>query len=208
MSFLLPDAVFFVFSVRQRLPVSSPVCSGTLLHYWHTHGSDETLVSAGHTGQSCWIVLQEKYQEKSRSFCSELLSVLLDSADWLFIFKPSGVYICILWELEWIFFFVMPQRSCDFVLLLRFVPPSQIQKEVFTSRSPRWCRMISLDWCPGAFTGWFSVFFLPTLTPLWPWSCVSVWTLSFDVFTMTACTSCRYLWHKISYEGVIMLLIL
>lgn len=68
--------------------------------------------------------------------------------------------------------------------------------------------MISLDWCPGAFTGLFFGFFFPTLTPLWPWSCVSVWTLNFDVFTMIACTSCRYLWHKISCERVIMLLML
>lgn len=40
------------------------------------------------------LILQEKCEQGARTFCSDLLSVLLDSADWLFIFKPSGTYMC------------------------------------------------------------------------------------------------------------------
>lgn len=36
--------------------------------------------------------LQEKCQQKTWTLCTELLSVLVDSADWLHIFKPNGTW--------------------------------------------------------------------------------------------------------------------
>ncbi|XP_029698010.1 Fanconi anemia group A protein homolog [Takifugu rubripes] len=43
---------------------------------------------------SALLYAQEKCQQGARTFCSDLLSVLVDSADWLFIFKPSEKSVC------------------------------------------------------------------------------------------------------------------
>lgn len=60
------------------------------------------------------LILQEKCQQGTRTFCSDLLSVLVDSADWLFIFKPNGTYIFkhthkSFWQLD-----IITHKKCPF----------------------------------------------------------------------------------------------
>uniref|UniRef100_H3CTV7 FA complementation group A n=1 Tax=Tetraodon nigroviridis TaxID=99883 RepID=H3CTV7_TETNG len=65
---------------------------------------------------SALLYAQEKHQQKTRTLCSDLLSLLLDSADWLFIFKHGGVHVLILSEyfcrlMPWSFYSLLLQLS-------------------------------------------------------------------------------------------------
>lgn len=136
-------------------------------------------MSAGWTTQSWRILLQEKHQQKSRTACSELLSLLLDSADWLFIFSSSGVYIFILWVD--FFFFCYAWKGLWFCSIDEVFPSfANLEKSVYQPIT----QVVSDDftrlkpWSFYRFVLFLScVFFSPTLTTLWPWSFGSVWIL-------------------------------
>lgn len=64
-------------------PEPQPVKARIQIRHNHSKGGTDTLL----------LILQEKCQQGTWTFCSDLLSVLVDSADWLLIFKPSGTYI-------------------------------------------------------------------------------------------------------------------